>query len=201
MEVEPKLTPKGLRDYKLVTEALSGKNDRAFSELMGLYWEAIYYMLLKMTGNPEDTEDLTIETFSKAFSNLNQYTADFAFSTWLFKIASNHCIDFIRKKKKNVLSIDGNEDIDSADNMEYLGGTEAGPDESMIRGQKIVIVRQLVDRLKPRYQNLVKLRYFEERSYEEISQMMNLPLGTVKAQLFRARELLSQIIKASRDNI
>jgi RNA polymerase sigma-70 factor (ECF subfamily) len=201
MEVEPKLTPKGLRDYKLVTEALSGNNDRAFSELMGLYWESIYYMLLKMTGNPEDTEDLTIETFSKAFSNLNQYTADFAFSTWLFKIASNHCIDFIRKKKKNVLSIDGNEDIDSADNMEYLGGTEAGPDESMIRGQKIVIVRQLVDRLKPRYQNLVKLRYFEERSYEEISQMMNLPLGTVKAQLFRARELLSQIIKASRDNI
>ena len=201
MEIEPKLTPKGVRDYKLVRDVLSGENSRAYAELMDLYWDTIYYMLLKMTGSPEDTEDLTIETFSKAFNNLSQYTPSFAFSTWLFKIATNHCIDFIRKKKKNVLSNEGNEHIDSSDNMEYLEGSGSGPDESLIRGQKIMLVRQVVDRLKPRYQNLIKLRYFEERSYEEISVMMDLPLGTVKAQLFRARELLYRIIHPSRDHI
>lgn len=201
MEIEPKLTPKGSRDYKLVREVLSGENSRAYAELMDLYWDTIYYMLLKMTGSPEDTEDLTIETFSKAFNNLGQYTPSFAFSTWLFKIATNHCIDFLRKKKKNVLNNEGNEHIDSSDHLEHVEGSGSGPDESLIRGQKIILVRQVVDRLKPRYQNLIKLRYFEERSYEEISEMMGLPLGTVKAQLFRARELLYRIIQPSRDNI
>jgi RNA polymerase sigma factor (sigma-70 family) len=100
MEVNRKLTPKGARDFKLVNEALDKGSQKAFSELMGLYWDTIYFMLLKMTGNREDAEDLTIEAFGKAFRFLPQYTPDYAFSTWLFKIASNHCIDFIRKKRK-----------------------------------------------------------------------------------------------------
>lgn len=201
MEIGSKLTVKGARDYLLVKEALAGKSEKAFSDLMGYYWDTIYFMLLKMSGNREDAEDLTIETFGKAFANLAQYTPDYAFSTWLFRIASNHCIDFIRKRKKNVLNNDGNEDLANTDKVDKLPEASAGPDESLIRGQKVVIVRQVVDRLKPRYQRLVRLRYFEEKSYEEISQELNLPLGTVKAQLFRARDLLLQILKGSQDLI
>jgi RNA polymerase sigma factor (sigma-70 family) len=200
MEIGSKLTEKGIRDYSLVKEALSNNNQAAFSSIIDLYWDTIYFLLLKMAGNREDAEDLTIETFGKAFANLSQYTPEYAFSTWLFRIASNHCIDFIRKKKKNVLKNEGNEDVEKADTAESLSGEEGWePEESMIRNQKILVVRQVVQRLKPRYQSLIQLRYFEELSYEEISRKLDLPLGTVKAQLFRARELLYHILKESKE--
>ncbi len=200
MEIGSKLTEKGVRDYKLIKEALANNCQTAFSEIMDLYWDTIYFLLLKMTGNREDAEDLTIETFGKAFANLSQYTPDYAFSTWLFRIASNHCIDFIRKKKKNVLKNEGNEVVESADNTDSMPGEEGwGPEEPMIRNQKVMVVRQVLKRLKPRYQNLIQLRYFDELSYEEISRKLDLPLGTVKAQLFRARELLYYILKESRE--
>jgi RNA polymerase sigma factor (sigma-70 family) len=201
MEVEPTLTAKGIRDYQLIKAAIEGKDQHAYAELMGLYWDTIYFMLLKMSGNREDAEDLAIETFAKAFGNLSQYTSDYAFSTWLFRIATNHCIDFIRKRKKNVLSKDGNEDLSNPEKLENLQESSFSPDESMIRGQKVVVIRQVVDRLKPRYQKLVRLRYFDEKSYEEIAVELNLPLGTVKAQLFRARELLYKILDGTQDRI
>lgn len=201
MEVEPTLTAKGIRDYQLIKAAIEGEDQHAYAELMGLYWDTIYFMLLKMSGNREDAEDLTIETFVKAFGNLSQYTSDYAFSTWLFRIATNHCIDFIRKRKKNVLNKDGNEDLGNPDKLENLQDLSGSPDESLIRGQKVAIVRQVVDRLKPRYQKLVRLRYFEEKSYDEIAVELNLPLGTVKAQLFRARDLLYKILDGAQDRI
>ena len=111
MEVNPNLTEKAKRDYELVRSAIEQNNQLAFTELLELYRETIYFMLLKMTGNPDDAEDLTIEAFGKAFKNINKYTPDYAFSTWLFKIASNNCIDFMRKKKKNVLADDKYDDI------------------------------------------------------------------------------------------
>lgn len=195
-----KLTPKGARDFKLVREALEDGSQKAFSELMGLYWDTIYFMLLKMTGSREDAEDLTIESFGKAFRYLPQYTPDYAFSTWLFKIASNHCIDFIRKKKKNILSYEGNEDLGDPESRVIVAGDAESPEGELIRGQRIRHMRQVVSRLKPRYQDLIRLRYFEEKSYEEISEELDLPLGTVKAQLFRAREFLYNILKNSREN-
>lgn len=201
MEVEPTLTAKGIRDYQLIRAAIEGKDQHAYAELMGLYWDTIYFMLLKMSGNREDAEDLAIESFAKAFGNLSQYTSDYAFSTWLFRIATNHCIDFIRKRKKNVLNKDGNEDLSNPEKLENLQESSFSPDESMIRGQKVAVIRQVVDRLKPRYQKLVRLRYFEEKSYEEIAIELNLPLGTVKAQLFRARELLYKILDGAQDRI
>jgi RNA polymerase sigma factor (sigma-70 family) len=200
MEIGYKLTEKGCRDYLLIKEALANNNQAAFSEIMDLYWDTIYFLLLKMTSNREDAEDLTIESFGKAFANLSQYTPDYAFSTWLFRIASNHCIDFIRKKKKNVLKNEGNEVVDNTDSTESIPREEVwGPEEPMIRNQKVMVVRQVLKKLKPRYQNLIQLRYFDELSYEEISNKLDLPLGTVKAQLFRARELLYQILKESRE--
>lgn len=202
MEVNPNLTEKGLRDFKLVRMAVTDGDQKAYAELMNHYRDSLYFMLLKMTNNPNDADDLTIEAFGKAFKNLHQYTPDFAFSTWLFKIASNNCIDFIRKKKKNTLSI--NESYGPAENDELankLPSQTLDPEEKIIKKQKIKLMREVVDKLKPHYKTLVELRYFKEYSYEEIATELDLPLGTVKAQLFRAREFLYNILKNSQEKI
>jgi RNA polymerase sigma-70 factor (ECF subfamily) len=158
-------------------------------------------MLLKMTGNTDDAADLTIETFGKAFTRLDQYTPDFAFSTWLFKIASNHCIDFIRKKRENIVSLDNQWGNENGDIVFEVPCQTLDPEESFIRKQKINVMREIVEKLKPQYRILVELRYFKEFSYEEISAELNLPLGTVKAQLYRAKEMLFKILKSSKHNL
>ncbi len=197
MEVNPKLTEKGQRDFELVRRAVDYGDQMAFTELMGLYRDTIYFMLVKMTGNVDDAEDLTLEAFGKAFKNLSQYTPDYAFSTWLFKIASNNCIDFMRKKKKNVLANENYEDISESYYAQKMISQGLDPEENLIKSQKIKLMRELVDKLKPRYKKLIQLRYFDEYSYEEICDELDLPLGTVKAQLFRAREFLFNILKDS----
>jgi RNA polymerase sigma-70 factor (ECF subfamily) len=197
MEVNPKLTEKAQRDFELVRRAVDNGDQMAFTELMGLYRDTIYFMLVKMTGNVDDAEDLTLEAFGKAFKNLAQYTPDYAFSTWLFKIASNNCIDFMRKKKKNVLANENYEDISESYHAQKMTSQGLDPEENLIKSQKIKLMRELVDKLKPRYKKLIQLRYFDEYSYEEICEELDLPLGTVKAQLFRAREFLFNILKDS----
>ncbi len=197
MEVNPNLTEKAQRDFELVRKAVEHGDQMAFTELMGLYRDTIYFMLVKMTGNADDAEDLTLEAFGKAFKNLAQYTPDYAFSTWLFKIASNNCIDFMRKKKKNVLDDENYDDISDSFHAKSMTAKGLDPEEHLIKSQKIELMRELVEKLKPRYKKLVQLRYFEEYSYEEICQELELPIGTVKAQLFRAREFLFNILKDS----
>lgn len=196
------LSDKAKIDYELVLKAVNNKDQKAFTDLMDRYRDSIFFMLLKMVNNRDDAEDLTIEAFGKAFNRLHQYTPNYAFSTWLFKIATNNCIDFLRKKKKNVLSIDNrleNEDGDAF--MIELKSGNRNPEEEAIREQKIQLMRSVVKRLKPRYQTLVELRYFKEMSYDEIAEELNLPLGTVKAQLFRARDFLFNILKDNKDRI
>lgn len=196
------LSDKAKIDYALVVRAVDTKDQKAFTDLMDRYRDSIFYMLLKMVNNRDDADDLTIEAFGKAFNRLHQYTPNYAFSTWLFKIATNNCIDFLRKKKKNVLSIDNrleNEDGDSF--MIELRSETRNPEEEAIRKQKIELMRSVVQRLKPRYQTLVELRYFKEMSYDEIAEELNLPLGTVKAQLFRARDFLFNLLKDNKDRI
>jgi len=189
------LSSKAQLDVELVQHAVAG-DQRAYAELLERYRDAIYFMLLKMVNNAADAEDLTIEAFGKAFKNIKQYTANFAFSTWLFKIASNNAIDFMRKKKLNNVSID--ETLRDTDAIPVnIRSEQPTPEESMITEQKITMLRSIVAKLKPRYRKLVELRYFYEYSYEEISEEMGLPIGTVKAQLFRARELLQNILKES----
>lgn len=203
MEVTSHLTEKALRDYKLVQMAIGDGSQQAYAELMKNYKDSLYFMLLKMTNNPHDAEDLTIEAFGKAFKKLHQYTPEYAFSTWLFKIASNNCIDFIRKKKKYTFSIDKNyDDNETGTEMALKIPAEVlDPEEELVKKQKIKLMREVVEKLKPHYRTLIELRYFKELSYEEIAQELNLPLGTVKAQLFRAREFLYQILKNSKDKI
>ncbi|WP_430811334.1 MULTISPECIES: RNA polymerase sigma factor [unclassified Carboxylicivirga] len=197
MEVNPNLSDKAKYDLDLVEYAVKG-DQRAFAELMGRYRDAIYFMLLKMVNNKSDAEDLTIEAFGKAFKNIHQYSPNYAFSTWLFKIASNNCIDFLRKKRNNIVSIDGglNDDKDN-DQPIHLKDETPDPEEHLIKQQKKVLMRTVVKKLKPRYRILIELRYFKEFSYEEIAEELDLPLGTVKAQLFRARELLFNTLKNS----
>src|SRR5690606_31275111 len=189
--MNPNLSDKAVKDYYLVREAIDKGNQKAYAELMARYKDSIYFMLLKMVNNRDDADDLTIEAFGKAFKNIHQYTPDYAFSTWLFKIATNNCIDYIRKKRKNTLSIDkGFENENGEDIALEVKSDGIDPEERMMKKQKMETMREVVDKLKPRYKTLVELRYFRELSYEEIAEEMSLPLGTVKAQLFRAREFL-----------
>jgi RNA polymerase sigma-70 factor (ECF subfamily) len=191
-----KLSEKARQDYILVQAALEG-DEKAFARLLGRYKDAIYFMLLKMVNNRSDAEDLTLEAFGKAFKNLHQYSPTYAFSTWLFKIASNNCIDFLRKKKGMHISIENNNDQNENSEQLKLKSKDPNPEEKLIRQQKAILLRRVVRRLKPRYQNLVELRYFREYSYEEVAKELNLPLGTVKAQLFRAREMLFKMIEST----
>jgi len=196
MELNPQLSDKAQYDFVLVEAALTGE-EKAFAKLMSRYKDAIYFMLLKMVNNKNDAEDLTLEAFGKAFKNLHQYSPNFAFSTWLFKIATNNCIDFLRKRRGVYVSIETNQENGDNDQPIKLRSTEPNPEEKLIRIQKAILMRRIVHRLKPRYRILVELRYFREFSYEEIAKELNLPLGTVKAQLFRAREMLFKMIEST----
>lgn len=192
---------KAKRDYELVLLAIDG-DQKAFAELLGIYRDSIYFMLLKMVNNKSDAEDLTIEAFGKAFKNLKNYTPSYAFSTWLFKIATNNCIDFLRKKKIQQKHIS----IDKGNEEEYqstvtLFSTTPDPEEKMIIKQKEKLLHTVVKKLNPRYRKLIRLRYFEQLSYAEIAEELDLPIGTVKAQLFRSRELLSNTLKNTEDKI
>ena len=199
MELNSNLSLKAQQDIELVGKARKG-DQLAYAELLGRYRDAIYFMLLKMVNSPVDAEDLTIEAFGKAFKNIDQYTPNFAFSTWLFKIATNNCIDFIRKKRTSHVSLDQTVDgDDSLSPSSLIQSDSPDPELTMINNQKIKHMRQVVSRLKPRYRTLVELRYFKEYSYDEIAVELDIPIGTVKAQLFRARELLLNILNRSQE--
>ena len=195
------LSDKAKQDLVLVEEAKKGKQ-AAYAELMDRYRDSIYFTMLKMVKNTDDADDLTIEAFGKAFNRLEQYSPSFAFSTWLFKIASNNCIDFIRKKRIQVTSMDSGFSNSDGESIQIdARSTGLNPEETIIQGQRIDHMRLLVSKLKPKYRELVEKRYFEEMSYEEIAEEMNLPLGTVKAQLFRARDFLASMLDKTKETI
>lgn len=202
MEITTHLTEKARRDYVLVQQAINEGDQKAYAELMNNYRDTLYFMLLKMTNNPTDADDLTIEAFGKAFKNLQKYTIDYAFSTWLFRIAANNCIDYLRKRNRIKYAFGGNGDGEEAENDPVrMPSPNPGPEDMVIAKEKIQLMRDLVERLKPHYRLLVEMRYFQELSYEEIAVKLDLPLGTVKAQLFRARDLLYNILKGSEEKI
>lgn len=194
-----KLSERALQDYELVQKALQG-DEKAFARLLSRYKDTIYFMLLKMLNNRSDAEDLTIEAFGKAFKNLHQYSPTYAFSTWLFKIASNNCIDFLRKRKGITISIESDDEHSEMSEVARIKSKDLNPEEKLIRKQKAILLQKVVRRLKPHYQELVELRYFREMSYEEIAEELSLPLGTVKAQLFRARQMLFKLIEGTEMN-
>ncbi len=199
MEVNADFSPRAQEDFELVKRAVNEGDQVAFAGLMERYRDSIYYMILKMVHNRDDADDLTIEAFGKAFQNLHKYSPDFAFSTWLFKIALNNSIDFIRKKKLDTFSIDQpiNNDAEGTAPSYDLESDGLDPEEKFIKKERKRLMKDVVDKLKPKYRVLIEMRYFKEFSYDEIAEQLELPLGTVKAQLHRAKELLYNILSKS----
>ncbi len=200
-DLSNRFSQKALEDFKLIDMAVDG-DEKAYAKLLTRYKRPVYHMILKMVRNVDDTEDLTIESFAKAFKSLHRFKKDFTFSTWLFRIATNNTIDFIRKKKLKTLSISNTYTDDDGQSVSIdVEDGRPNPQEVAIKGQKEELIQIFVNMLPAKYQKLVRLRYFNELSYEEIAQELEAPLGTVKAQLHRARELMYDLIKNKKDHI
>ncbi len=201
-ELERGFSAKALEDFELIDRAVLGKDQAAYAALMKRYKKAVYFMILKMIRDTDDAEDLTMEAFAKAFRNLERFKKEFTFSTWLFRIATNNTIDFIRKKKLKTMSLNNtlSDDNGNAVTMD-VADKDDNPQDEFIKTQRIEMVRLFVDKRPAKYRTLVKLRYFDELSYEEIAQELDKPLGTVKAQLHRSRELLYEITSGKKNQL
>ena len=185
------------RDILLVKQILESGNRAAYSQLLDQYFDKVYSKMLKMTGQPGDAEDLTMVAFNKAFSKLDQYTSDFAFSTWLYRIAKNNCIDYLRHNKKDNDSKVNQYEAEAGMAAHELANQLPSPEQLMINQQETQLLREIVDTLHPKYMDIIKLHYFSELSCEEIAQKLDLPEGTIKVRLFRARELLYNMMSKS----
>lgn len=186
-----------LEDDVLVKEAREG-DEQSYKRLVNKYERALYYHILKMVNDKEQVEDLVQEAFVKAFDNLESYNTNYAFSTWLYRIATNHTIDYLRKKKLQTLSIDKPRKTKSGEIEMQLEDQSAQTDRSIIRKQRQNIVQNAIDELPEKYRKVIRLRHMEEKSYQEISEELDKPLGTVKAHIFRAREMLYKSLKDKR---
>lgn len=191
------------RDHRLVHEARDKGNQQAYSDLMKAYQGPIYVTMLKLTRNVEEAEDLTIEALGKALSSLHLYSKQHAFSTWIYTVAWNNYMDHVRHKQIETVSISDMCTRNDNDElvMPAFPSSADTPEEQFIKTQRQEILRELVSQLKPQYRDLVQMRYFEELSIEEIMERTNLPEGTVKARLFRARSLLTQVLLPHKKNL
>ncbi|MFX0557329.1 RNA polymerase sigma factor [Maribacter sp. CXY002] len=162
----------------------------AFSRLLDTFWNDVYGFQLKRTQSENDAEDITIRTFSKAFDKINTYDKSYAFKTWLLTISKNIHIDLVRKRKKNLLESRGNNDVIK----KVLDDTPSMEDQ-LIQEQNLADLLLDIKKLKPHYQEVINLRYFNELSYADISEKLNEPINNVKVKLLRAKKLLAEVIK------
>lgn len=181
-------------DIVLIEEALGG-SQASYGKLMKKYYQLIYNLVYRMISKKEDVEDLTQEAFIKAFNSLRNFDKQFAFSTWLFKIATNNAIDYLRKKKLSTFSIDKDIETDDNDFKFEIPDIENKPDKKIMDDQMRKILDEAIDSLPEKYKEVIVLRHRQEKEYEEIAKMLKLPLGTVKAHIFRGRELLNKYLK------
>ncbi|RAR75576.1 RNA polymerase sigma factor [Flavobacterium aciduliphilum] len=167
----------------------------AFTFLLDHYWNEVYGFMLKRTENETNAEDITIETFSKAFDKLATYNPEYQFNTWLIAIAKNVHIDLLRKKKSSLFI----EITDEEDQQAYnVADTSPSAEDDLITEQNLSQLLQFIKELKPHYQEVIHLRYFQEMSYQEISEQLNEPLNNIKIKLLRAKKLLAEIIQTKR---
>lgn len=190
MNANRALTKKGERDYVLIKKIVEQNDHQAFTKLFNYYYKPVYYMLLKMAHNELDAEDLTIEAFEKASVCLKNYVPDYAFSTWLFKIATNNCIDYMRKKSQNVVRLDIEDGFNRSAAERKMIPENKTPEERMIKKQRAEVLKKAVAKISPNYRKVIELKYLKEYSLKEMADMLHLPIGTIKAQLFRGREML-----------
>lgn len=167
----------------------------AFTFLLDHYWNEVYGFMLKRTENETDTEDITIETFSKAFDKISTYNSEFQFNTWLIAIAKNVHIDLLRKKKSN-LFVEITEEQDRQ--AQNIADTTPSAEDELITEQNLSRLLQFIKELKPHYQEVIQLRYFQELSYQEIATKIDEPISNVKIKLLRAKKLLAEIIQQKR---
>lgn len=193
----PIATEKTMRDFQLVRMAQENNDQQAFADLMRCYREPLYLMLLKMTNSPDDANDLTLESFGKAFRNLHLFKPTKSFSAWLFSIGANTCLDFLRRRRIETVSIS---DIcchkGDDDPIEFpIPSDSPTPEEKVMNDQRAKMLHEAVEQMKPRYRQMIELRYFEELSYGEIAARTGLPMGSVKCQLLRAKNSLEEILR------
>jgi len=198
--LDNRFSKSALEDFGLISKAVSG-DQQAFAKLLKRYKRAVFHLILKMVRNVDDAEDLMMESFAKAFKNLHKFKNDYSFSTWLFRIATNNTIDFLRKKRVSTFSINNEYENDDGSKLTFLiQDSNPNPQEVAIKEQKKELIQDFIKMLPKKYQKLVRLRYFQELSYEEIAKTLKSPLGTIKAQLHRARELMYDLIKNGREH-
>lgn len=194
-------TEKAKRDYVLLRKALDHNDQQAYAELMRLYRDSIYYMLKRMVKNKDDAEDLTLMTFGKAFRYLDKYTPQYAFSTWLYRIALNNSIDFLRVKNNMPQYFE--EDLYTTNTTSIVDQSEDNfqrtPEEEVIDKQRLQLLRAAVSELPDRYRKVIELRYYEDLAYEEIAERLGLTLSNVKIQILRAKQMLSQLMMPMRN--
>lgn len=181
-------------DSRHIKAALKGEQT-AYRSIMKKYHDQVYNLLYRMVHEKDEVEDLTQEAFIKAFQSLHNFNEEFAFSTWLYKIATNNCIDYIRKKKLATFSID--KPIESKDS-EYtfeIPDSTYEPDKTMIARQRSKVLEDAINSLPEKYRMVILMRHTEDKDYQEIADELDLPLGTVKAHIFRAREILYKKLK------
>lgn len=194
------ITQRGLEDAALLKNINKVGVEQTFKEILKKHKESVYYLILKMVSAPEDAEDLTLEVFAKAYHNLDKYNPEFAFSTWLYRMASNHCIDFLRKKRLPTQQIDEQNEGTEGESFSVVIKDDANtPEEEMIQKQKSALVKKAISKLPPKYAEMIELRYFEELSYEEIATRINAPVGTVKAQINRAKIMFEKVVSVFKD--
>ncbi len=181
-------------DNNLINKALEG-DQAAYEKLMKKYYQLIYNLIFRMISKKEDVEDLTQEAFIKAFNSLKNFDRQFAFSTWLFKIATNNAIDYLRKKKLNTFSIDKEIESEESDFKFEIPDDENKPDRVIMEEERKKILDEAIESLPPKYKEVIILRHKMDKEYEEIAKEMKIPLGTVKAHIFRGRELLNKYLK------
>lgn len=184
-------------DDKLVAAAVEG-DENAYAQLVDKYQRALFFHIAKMVRDREQIEDLVQESFMKAFGNLKSYNTDYAFSTWLYRIATNHSIDYLRKRKLQTLSIDDSRKTKDGELEMQLPDESSVTDREIIRKQRQNIIYKAIDDLPEKYREVIRMRHMEEKSYQEIADLLDLPLGTVKAHIFRAREMLYKSLKDKR---
>ena len=181
-------------DIKHVNLAINGDQD-AFAWIMKKYKGPLQNLIYKMVSDKNEVEDLIQEVFIKVYNSLKNYSQEYAFSTWIYRIAINNTIDYLRKKKLETFSIHSDEEEDDDRPKYEIPDTSYLADANIILEQRQQIINDAINSLPEKYKKVIELRHKEELSYEEISEILNLPIGTVKAHLFRARELLNKYLK------
>lgn len=169
-------------------------DQKAFNYLLDTFWDDVYGFQLKRIQNENDAEDVTIQTFSRAFDRIDTFDESYKFKTWLITISKNIHIDILRKEKKSVSQI-----LTRNDDKAYKVPDESpSPEDRLITEQHLAKLLLDIKKLKPHYQKVINLRYFQELSYKEISSELNEPINNVKVKLLRAKKLLAEIIKKSK---